>query len=827
MTMPHTLLALALAAADSTAGRDSTSAVAPSDTLPSRRVVRRLEEVVVRASPLHDMLSSESVQIISREELRALPVDRLSDAIALKAGVVVQGEELHVRGGRAGETALLVQGITLNESRRGAAMELPFLAVESIELVSGGLDAEHGGGLAGVLQARTSSPGPNWSGEARWETDGGVESRFTTPTQYDRISARVGGPVLRGWGMTLAGDVLTDDTYLPTAHTRSDPRSWRADNRLLGFAKIAPVSSPGGLALQVLASRLVDRPYNPLWSLDGYTTPCADPFCTEPGFSPEPVPGYQRFLGGDHQVMTDETRLAAVLSASRALALGRLRGAAGWVSTRHLTSVGGRDDEWYLDKPYVPFFGVPDSPNTDPFYVYSGYEPFFQRSTTSTWLARTDFDRSTSVGNRTGFGAGLSYDHVTLRELDVSSLPLGFAIDSLRSYEAFAPGGFAYGQARWVYEGMVLNGGLRLEYFTAGPQAERQSFGAPAHGFWTFSPRLGVAYPTSTRDVLSFSYVRLDQAPPRDFLYENRLNISNRQPLGNPGLQPSTVISYQVALKHLFDQGRALQLAFFYRDLFGQIGARSFEIRPNVFRRRYENADKGKAQGFELGWIHSMTTGRYEVQYTFMNADGTASQPEGVPNGPLYVRPIDPTGDQPLDWDRRHSLALIGQWSRPTPTNPVPPRGPVEALLYTLRGAWSLSWATRVGSPFPWTPSRRNATATDPSLVNSERFKWDENTSLALRWSPALSRGHLWVGLDVRNLFDFRSERAATASGYPHPTINTVYDDDGAFRGETGLPGGAYWDADRDVLGDFWVRIHDPRLLNPPRLVRLSVSVPW
>jgi outer membrane receptor protein involved in Fe transport len=826
MTAPFALLALALAASDSTAVVDSSSVSTPGDSLSPHRVVRRLEEVVVRASPLHDMLSSESVQMVTREDLRALPIDGVVDAIGLKAGVVVQGEELHVRGGRPGETALLVQGITLNESRRGAPMELPLLAVESVELVSGGLDAEHGGGLAGVVQARTSAPGARWNGEARYETDAGVESRFTTPTQYDRVSARVGGPVFGGWGVALAGDVLTDDTYLPTNRSRSDPRSWRADNHLLGFAKIGRVASSSGPALEVLASRRVDRPYDPIWSLDGYTTPCADPpFCTTPGFSDEPLPGYERFRAGDHQVMTDEGRTAAILSGSRTVAEGRLRGAAGWLMATQLTSVGGRDDEWYLASPQDrPVFGISDSPSSDPFYVYSGYEPFFQRSTTSTWLARADWDRATSVGNHTAFGAGLTYDHVTMRELDLSSLPIGLGIDSLRSYEAFAPGGFAYGQARWLYEGMVLNTGLRLEYFTAGPQAERQSFGGPAHAFWTLSPRLGIAYPTSTRDVLSFSYVRIQQAPPRDFLYDNRVDLSNRQPLGNPGLEPSTVISYQVALKHLFDQGRALQLAFFYRDLFGQIGARSFETRPNVFRRRYENADEGHAEGFELGWIHPTTTGRYEIQYTFMHAVGTASTPEGFNYGPLYQTPIAPTGDQPLDWDRRHSIALIGQWSRPAPTTSGEIRGPVEALFWTLRGAWSLSWATQVGSAFPWTPSRRRATSTDPALINAARLKWTENTSLALRWSPSLSRGHLWVGIDVRNLFDYRSERATTANGYPHPFINTVFDDDGAFRNETGLPGGAWLD---DPSSGTWVRIHDPRLFNAPRLARLSVSVPW
>ena len=817
--LTHALFALALAASD------SSTAPAVGDTAASPRVVRRLEEVLVRASPLHDLLSSESVQIMSRQELRSLPIDHVTDAIALKAGIVAQGEELHVRGGRAGETQLVLRGLPLADARRGLPMELPLLALESIELVSGGLDAEHGGALAGVIEARTVDPGTRWAGEARGESDGGFGGRYATPTSYRRYAARVGGPVALGLGAVLAADALTDDTYLPALRTRIDRSSWHADNRLVGFAKLAPVAWPGGPTLEIFGSRVVQRPYDPIWSLDGYTTPCADPFCTSPGFSAVPLPGYSRYRAADHAVMTDEERVAAVLSAARALALGRARVAAGVTATRRLTSVGGRDDESYLDIRRAPVFGVPGSPISDPIFAYAGDDPFFQQAMSSTWMARADWDRTTDAGNRLGFGAGLSYDQVTLRELDLSTR--GTGLDSLRSYDAWAPGGFAYGQGRWIYQGMVLNGGLRLGAFTAGPQAERQTFGAPAHLFWTLEPRLGIAYPTSTRDVLSFSYVRLNQPPPRDFLYENRTFISGRQPLGNPALEPSTVVSYQVALKHLYDQRRALQLAFFFRDLFGQIGARRFEVRPNVFEWRYENADEGHAEGFEVGAFLPTASGRVEVQYTFMHADGTSSLPEGFPFGTSSDR-IAPIGDHPLDWDRRHSFALLGSWERPVGPPGPPPHGPIEALFHLLRGAWSLNWATRVGSPLPWTPSVRNTEATDPALINAARLEWEENTSVALRWSPALSASHLWVGLDVRNLFDFRGERAATLSGYPLPEINTIYDDDGAFRGETGLPGGAYWDnTDRRLSGDWWVRIHDPRLFNPPRLVRLSVNVPW
>src|SRR6185369_3288171 len=199
------LLAALMVAADST--------VAPVDTTQapsSRRIVRRLEEVVVRASPLHDMLSSETVHLVSREDLRTLPIDGLADAIALKAGVVALGEELHVRGGRTGETQFLLRGMPLNDAQRGRPMDLPLLAVESVELVSGGLDPEFGGALAGVIQVRTPDVDKRWSGESRWETDGGLNGDYSRATQYDRVSARAGGPLGFGVGTVVAADVLTD-----------------------------------------------------------------------------------------------------------------------------------------------------------------------------------------------------------------------------------------------------------------------------------------------------------------------------------------------------------------------------------------------------------------------------------------------------------------------------------------------------------------------------------------------------------------------------------------------------------------------------------------
>jgi hypothetical protein len=93
-----------------------------------------------------------------------------------------------------------------------------------------------------------------------------------------------------------------------------------------------------------------------------------------------------------------------------------------------------------------------------------------------------------------------------------------------------------------------------------------------------------------------------------------------------------------------------------------------------------------------------------------------------------------------------------------------------------------------------------------------------------VRWLPPYQSA-VTVGFDVRNVFDGRSEVATSVNGYPHPFINTLYDDYAAYRSQTGLPGGAYWDdANRDGALE-WVPVHDPRLIQTPRSMRLSVNV--
>jgi TonB-dependent Receptor Plug Domain len=767
-------------------GRDSSAADSAHS---SHRVVVTLPATEVTAQ-LPDLNSSQTVHAIQRAAMRTLPVDGFADIVALQPGVVVQGDELHVRGGRAGDTNTMLDGFGVNEALRHHAMELPLLGLRSAELVSGAPEAQYTSGLAGVIDVRSVDPGTKPSLSWRWQT--ALEDRW-----YDRWSGLVATPLgIAGLGVAAAVDATFDDTWMPDLRTEEHthvlgvPFLWRADNHANGWVKLAPVAHPQAYSAQFLVNRRLLRPYDPAWS----TVIVQDPVGTpgQPGYSP----GGVSYNAADHLVITDERQTAVILTASSTSPTRRLSAVAGWLRTRTITSLdGGTDNSYIFNSPsYAP----------DSFYVVGGNDPIFRQSGSDVLSGRADVEHTTPHGNTIRAGAGASYEDATLREIDLQ-FP-GLPMDAVRAYHAYAPGGFAYTQGRWISGGLVLNGGLRADYWTPGPQAANQTLAWDGHGTLSVSPRLGIAYPISDRDAFSGAYVRMSQAPDRDFLYDNRQAITNRQPMGNPNLTPSEMISYEAVVKHAFDAEWALQCAVYYRDIYGQVGVRNFSHPGLPDQVEYASEDDGHAGGFEITFSHvSGPRRRLEIQYTYLQAWGRESRPEGDPYVPVLQPVLVPLSPTPLSWDRNHSLAF----SFATP----------------LSDHLFVSWSTIVGSALPWTPRPIRQPLLDPGLINSRRFEWSEITNFNLLWTPSFTHG-LTVGLEARNMFDQRGDQLAGVNGYPNPIINTVYDDYGAYRTDTGQGGGAFWRSGTSGTG-YWTPVHDPRLETPPRTLRVSVGADW
>ena len=817
--MYATLFAALIAAASPAAGAPpDTQAVAPPR---AERVVREFDPVTVVGGRRADRKSVEVVHAITREELRRLPVDRLVDAVGLQAGVVVTGEDLHVRGGRAGELATTLAGVSLNEPLRAVPMEVPLLALRSAELLSGGLDADHQGSLAGELDVQTEVPADRPQYMLRWVSDGRYGSGFDAG--HARFSTPLG---FAGLGLVAAAEARLDDQGLPSLRSRGRTTflgrsfGWRQDNHLLAWAKLAPIATPQRASLEVLTQRVIRQPYDAMWTFDGWTYFADNSIPSPNGPEDATVGVWKRYRAADHKTMTEERRWAAIATLANASATLPMRLTAAYLRSDVLTSVGLRRSPDYINDGNRVFFGAYDRTDQDPFHAIWGDEPYFKHATTDRWSLRGDVTRRFSPRTLVRAGASAWYESYALHEVD-DAQPEVTGVEVVRRWRAWAPGGAAWVQHRWEFSGLVWNGGLRAQWFDPGPQAEdalRARRTDPRASVpevpsrWSFSPRFGIAYPMCERDAFSLSYARTFQDPPRELLYENRRTAYDRRPLGDPTLVPSEVLSWQAALKHVLDPAWSLQLSAFARNVYAEPGTRNVEYLPYRYQLEYASADDAHAQGFEVS-LQRVLPGRQFVSlvYTFLNAWGTQSNLEGLAYGTsIGPRPM-PTAERPLDWDLTHVFTL-------------------GAAVHTVR-QYDLSWATRIATGRPWTPLyRANDDASvwppaysDQGLVNSRRMPWAENTDVALRFKPRLLRGGRMM-LAVRNLFDCVHELNATLAGYPNPQINTLYDEYSAYRTETGHGGGAYWnDANGDGRRE-WVPVNDPRLQAPRRSVRVGIE---
>lgn len=831
--MPPFLAALwLLATADPSGTAPLDSIATPRD---STRIVRRFPPYEVKAGRIHDMRSTATVHTVSAEALRDLPLSSLAQALALQPGVVAVGEDLHVRGGRAGETQWTVNGLVLNEPLRDQAPEIPLLAVQRADLLAGGLDAEYAGSLAGVLDVRTWNPAATPSGALRWLTTGRVG------TAYDWLGARGSTPIPgTPLGIVAAGEARLEDQFLPGRASRGradllgQRLGWRNDNHVLGWAKLAPVANPQVASLEVFTSRRIEQPYDPMFSWDDsvlfyFIKPCPGELCP-----PEIDSAMAFYRASDHQPLTESRRWNTLAQVARLDTRMQWRLSLAWQHGSTLTSPGLARDPRNLFFPEKLRFGQDMDPERDPFRAYQGQWAYFRRTRFDRLQAALTGGYVRSPVQRFGWGAGVQWDDAELYELDAVE-PTSELIDSVRTFHTRAPGGWAYAQHRWEREGLVWSTGLRLQMFDAGDDARAPAGtnGATvlpdtraAGRQWTLSPRIGLTFPLGVRDAVSMSYARIHQAPGREYLSDDRLLVYSRRPLGDPRLISSELVTYQVGVKHLFNERWAAQVSVFQRDLYGQIGIVNDPYFGGTFRPRYANAEYGHATGFEVallagvrsadapvtgGVLRRLLRGEFSLRYTHMNAYGTLSGTDGWSYGqPFGFRPL-PIGEHPLDWDREHLLNFDAVWREPN--------------------VFTLAWITQLASEPRWTPTRSYVdlpggplVAPDLAAVNARELPGSARSDVMLRLEPPALRGAK-VLLEVRNLFNARGDAAVSVSGFPNPEINTLRDDYAGYRTDTGHGGGAYWDPRLNNGAGGWVRVHDPRLAKTPRSVRVGFEV--
>lgn len=110
---------------------------------------------------------TSSVSSVSTDEMENLPIQSIDDVIELQAGVIRDGGNFHIRGGRANEVSFLVDGVNVTDaySSEEGGVRVEKDAVQEVQLVSGTFNAEYGQAMSGIVKIITKEGGSSYKGK--------------------------------------------------------------------------------------------------------------------------------------------------------------------------------------------------------------------------------------------------------------------------------------------------------------------------------------------------------------------------------------------------------------------------------------------------------------------------------------------------------------------------------------------------------------------------------------------------------------------------------------------------------------------------------------
>ena len=764
--------------------------------------------------------SSSTKQTVTSEDLRSLPVDSYKDAIGLKAGVISQGGELHFRGGRSNEVLTIVNGIPSRNPLSAEGVDLGLLAVSSSEQVLGGLDAQYGNALSGVINLTTREGGDHLAGEVRYFTDryGESDKAFNN---YERLSLGVGGPFFfpkTNYFVSLEGTFT--DTYLKNTSERKEHRLLdfirlgnRQSNQTSVSSKLTYKVTPNAkLNTELILNRSSRSPYHNRWNRKGFVQVRYDSTAPTDGSIAQRYgtwayyqvdPSFVPSNTAQHLPVTDEDYTSLAFTWRQTLSPGTIYNLRAsrqeWQTTEDVLD---RQLWEYQQQPanfYDPFNRL-----DGPYYVTNGDYPHYESRNTVTYTMNGDFAKRVGTHNLMT-GVDFSYNSLNFLNTDFPNImnPEGEYGATRDQFQFYNPEGSGFVQDRWEYEGMVLNAGLRYDAFSVGDQIPATEVNKRVKTQW--SPRVGIAYPISDRDVMSFHYGRLFQVPERLNIYQGR-NISATA-RGNPNLEPQTTISYQLGVQHLFSKEIYGQFGVYFKDIFGLLTTVDQQIPGFALTvPTYVNGDYASSRGFEFTLIKKHSHGfSGELNYTYGNATGTASDPNRALQQSGNLRDqFKPTSEQPLNWDQRHSFSA--------------------SLRLGNEKDWATSFVYQFGTGFPYTRLERQQRRQDPTLVNASRLPSTSTLSVQGERFFRMWGQSVTFYLQGTNLLDAKNISDLQPSLWPDNQVSaSSYK---IYYSETGRAGGAFLTQDQDGDGrEDWYPVNDPRVFQAGRVIRVGLGV--
>lgn len=144
-----------------------------------------------------------------------------------------------------------------------------------------------------------------------------------------------------------------------------------------------------------------------------------------------------------------------------------------------------------------------------------------------------------------------------------------------------------------------------------------------------FSPRFGISFPISERAKFYFNYGHFRQLPSYSemYFYSLRWDKQGTFELGNPNLEPSKTIQYELGVDYnLLDQ-YLIHIAGYYKDITGEVRAIRYNDNSGTLNYNFRTNDRYRdIQGLEIQVTKSvgdLFTGWINFKYSYMTRGNT------------------------------------------------------------------------------------------------------------------------------------------------------------------------------------------------------------
>ncbi|QQS35392.1 MAG: TonB-dependent receptor [Ignavibacteriales bacterium] len=783
----------------------------------SSTVISMGEEVVVTATrPLvqKDLTSTSST--ITSSDIKMMPVEEIGQVINLQAGVIGG----HFRGGRSNEVAYLVDGVTVTDAFNGGlSVEIENTSIRQMEVITGNFNAEYGQAMSGVVNIVTQDGSSKLEGTVSAYTGNYFTNHtdiFRNLDKLDRLPARnvqvsLSGPTgLKNLTFFLTGRYFENEGHLfgkrvynigdnvPFLPNPSEPDFWIPRNT--GDGAYVPLNP--------------EKKY----SFNGKVTYSLPMF--KISYSLFYDDNYNKYYDHYFSWTPDGIRSHYRYNAINSVQLSHFPSQSTFQTLKFSSNLHQYEGYLYED-PFDPRYIDPNQGIATSGYTFrsGGNDGGRYERSTLTYIGQWSINSQISKEHKIGagiegrlhdiFNHGYNLINLTEGQQDTLGNPivtLGYRNPGEEGNESYykKPYEFAaYVQDKMEYDIMIINAGVRLDYFqpnsnqpvdlrnvTNNPLYPGASQFEKAEAKFQISPRLGASFPITDQGIIRFSYGHFFKIPNFENLYRNSDFLINPTAsvssiMGNPDLKAEKTVQYEIGLQQVLFPNLVLNFAVYYRDIRNLLGMEIINTYEGFKYARFVNRDYGNVRGFTVTLDKRFADYfSAKVDYTFQIAEGNASDPFAVYNNNQTDPPVeDAKAVVPLNWDQRSTLNLSFNVGEP--------------------GDWNAGFIFQYGSGWPYTE--------DPKRSNGVRF---ENggikpsfLNLDLRAEKVFKVGaiDLNVFLLVYNVLDIKNENDVYAStGRANADLNVK--EAGAIFG----------------INTFEQYINNPAMYSTPREIRLG-----